>query len=83
MAVNEENHEPEVPEVESVAGPTPGKLFRKSALYGLAGVLLACDKVAGAARKLVQGIHKGAVAAIHTAAEESSPEAGQTPKPKN
>jgi hypothetical protein len=74
MPLNPESYvEPEVGVAVVVtaaaASPSLRKVVRRSLVYGLAGALIAYDKVAAAAQGLVRGIRKGATEAASKAAE--------------
>jgi hypothetical protein len=63
--------------VAAVAAPSLRKVLRRSAVYGLAGVLIAYDKVAETTQSVVSRIRKGTTAAATTAtaAAEATAEA--------
>jgi hypothetical protein len=54
--------------VAAVAAPSLRKVLRRSAVYGLAGVLIAYDKVAETTKAVVSRVRKGATATADTAA---------------
>jgi len=62
------------------ASPSIRKVVRKSLVYGLAGALIAYDKVATATQGVVRGIRKGAARTAEKAAEKAA-EPAPTPAP--
>jgi hypothetical protein len=78
MPLNPESYvEPEVGVAVVVtaaaASPSLRKVVRRSLVYGVAGALIAFDKVSAAAQGLVRGIRKGATEATSKAAESAPP----------
>jgi hypothetical protein len=56
----------------AVMSPPVRKVLRKGAVYGLAGMLMLGDKIAGAARGISQGAQNLAASARETAQETTS-----------
>jgi hypothetical protein len=63
----------------AVASPPVRKVLRKGAVYGLAGLLIAGDRLAAAGRNIAQGARNAAASATHT--EEPAHEPQPTPQP--
>ncbi len=79
--------EPEVAVAAAVtaaaASPSVRQIFRKSFIYGLAGVLVAYDKAAVVAKGVVQGVALGAAAVAANTKQAAEPPADSTPPPSS
>lgn len=61
----------------AVASPPVRKVLRRGLVYGLAGLLVASDKITDTARQIVEGAQHAAAPA-----SEATPETPATPPPR-
>jgi len=64
----------------AVASPPVRKVLRQGAVYGLAGLLMAGDKLSALARGVKEGAQKATASAVRTASDAAS--SGAQPAPE-